>query len=149
MNTFYSLKQRNRHRETAKTNERYVFICILMYPFYKSTVKALWKYQPVGLFPGFYGIIFVKYIPKTNRSEKMIVFFKYLPCRQVLISNLSSYFPRKVWLLIIVPEGILFQNHEIPTSQTWTTSLHVTMTSSYLKFFGLEKLNKCSNRNKF
>ena len=43
------------------------------------------------------------------------------------------FFPRKVRLLIIVPEGILFQNREIPTSQTWTISHDVTMTSSYLK----------------
>ena len=42
------------------------------------------------------------------------------------------FFPRKVWLLV-VPEGILFQNHDILTSPTWTTSRDVAMTSSYLK----------------
>ena len=43
------------------------------------------------------------------------------------------FFPRKVGLLIVVPEGILFQNHYILTSPTWTTSRDIAMTSSYLK----------------
>ena len=72
--------------------------------------------------------LFFYFITKYNKR-----LYNIIPIRQVPISNLSAFFPRKVWLLIVVPEGILFQNHDILTSPTWTTSRDVAMTSSYLK----------------
>ena len=46
-----------------------------------------------------------------------------------LIQIFRGFFPKKVWLMINVSEGILFQNHEIPTYQNWATIHDVTMTS--------------------
>ena len=42
---------------------------------------------------------------------------------------ISYIFPKKFSLLIIVPEAILFQNHEISTSQNWTTSRDVNFSA--------------------
>ena len=53
--------------------------------------------------------------------------------RQVPIPNLSAFFSRNVWLLIIVPERMLSESHEIPTSQTWTVSRDAAITPSYSK----------------
>ena len=58
-----------------------------------------------------------------------------------LFQALQLFFPKKVRLLIIVPERMFSRNH---TSQTSATNRGIIMISSYLKkqFFSLEKLNK-------
>ena len=38
------------------------------------------------------------------------------------------FFPRKVRLLIIISEEMLFQKHNIPIFRTWATSRDVNMT---------------------
>ena len=50
-----------------------------------------------------------------------------------IFQSFWDFFPRKVWLLIISTEGILFQTCKTPTFETWTTSRDVIMTSPYLK----------------
>lgn len=50
----------------------------------------------------------------------------------VFISIFLAFFPRKSWLLIITPEGIIFQNPQTLTSQTWTTSHDVTKMSTHI-----------------
>ena len=59
-----------------------------------------------------------------------------LPTLIIDRSVFQSYrgvFSRKIGLLIIITEGILFQNCKTPTFETWTTGRDAIMTSSYLK----------------
>ena len=80
-------------------------------------------------------VIFI-YIILATKYCNIYFFFQLFGCpkaRQVSISNLSAFFPRRVWLLIIVFAGILFQNHEIPTSQTWTCIFPSTILPLYGK----------------
>ena len=53
--------------------------------------------------------------------------------RQFCFLKLSGFFPRKVRLLIIATEGILFQNCKTSTFETWTTGRDAIMISLYLK----------------
>ena len=50
-----------------------------------------------------------------------------------VFQSYRAFIPRKVGLLVIATEGILFQNYQTPTYETWTTGTDAIMTSSYLK----------------
>ena len=68
-----------------------------------------------------------------TKHERMLftfeIFLKY--DKQVTILNLLGFFPERNWLLIIVPEGIDFQDRQIPMFQTLTTNCDVTMMPSH------------------
>ena len=65
--------------------------------------------------------------------------------RQVSNSNLSAFFPKKAWLLIIVPEGYSFEvtKYPLPKSEQqrdFTMILEMTLWYFKKQFFSMEKL---------